>query len=380
MKERSQKPRVVVAARHLFETSGTARVLAGLVDEWAEIKDIDFFLAVPGEISKASPILKKWKARLISVRGEGSEPESWLEAMERQCQKQFPDGNVLIFYPNIQLPKKPLLPFVSLLHDVLSLHSPDYQWNPWKYFSYKKEIRQHLQARAVATVSHYSKEDLIRNFPGFKNRVEVIWNGVSKEFAPQRARSGDSLWRKKLGDKRYVLYVGDLRRRKNVFRLAEAFTRLPRGLSDRYAFVFTGDGSVREKIKKLFLKKHLMHSLKDLGRVSEKDLPELYRGASLFAFPSLFEGFGLPVLEAQASGVPVVCGRNSSLPEVTGEKAVFFDERKFDSIRDAMRTVLENEALQKKLSRQGVVNARRFSWKRSASQYAELFRKTWNEL
>lgn len=123
-----------------------------------------------------------------------------------------------------------------------------------------------------------------------------------------------------------------------------------------------------------------MHSLKDLGRVSEKDLPELYRGASLFAFPSLFEGFGLPVLEAQASGVPVVCGRNSSLPEVTGEKAVFFDERKFDSIRDAMRTVLENEALQKKLSRQGVVNARRFSWKRSASQYAELFRKTWNEL
>lgn len=371
----------MVAARHLFETSGTARVLAGLVGEWAVSKNTDFFLAVPERFSEKSTVLKKWKKRLIRVRGETSKPIAWLQAMEKASLEKFPDGKLLVFYPNLQLPKNPALPFVSLLHDVLSLHSPDYQFNPWKYFSYKREIREHLKARAVATVSHYSREDLIRNFPGFRGKVEVIWNGVSEAFTSNGAKNRNHFLHQKFGGKKYVLYVGDLRRRKNVYRLAEAFVRLPRHLVEEYVLAFTGEGPLREKIKRLFGRKGLLHSsLKDLGRVDEKELPELYRGASLFAFPSLFEGFGLPVLEAQASGVPVACGRNSSLPEVTGKAAVFFDEKKSESIRDAMGKILENEALAKKLRRAGPVNARRFSWSRSAARYEKLFAKVWKKM
>ncbi|MBL8992108.1 MAG: glycosyltransferase family 4 protein [Spirochaetia bacterium] len=370
----------MIVARHLFETSGTARVLTGLVETWVGIKHVDFFLAVPAKIPGEPAVLKHWKKRLIRVPGDLSKPGVWLEHMERECLALFPDRKVLVFYPNLQLPPKPSLPFVSLLHDVLSLHSPDYQLNPWKYFAYKREIRQHLQARAVATVSNYSKEDLIRNFPAFAGKVQVIWNGVSKSFVPEKSKNQKNSWRQKFGDRKYVLYVGDLRRRKNVYRLAEAFTRLPEKLTRDHVFAFTGEGPVRDKIKKLFLRTHLIHSLRDLGKVSEKELPGLYRGASLFVFPSLFEGFGLPILEAQASGIPVVCGQNSSLPEITGNAAIFCNEKKADSIKEAMQSVLENKDLRKKLISGGIANARRFSWSRSAMQYAELFQREWKNL
>jgi glycosyltransferase involved in cell wall biosynthesis len=173
----------------------------------------------------------------------------------------------------------------------------------------------------------------------------------------------------------YVLYVGSLEPRKNLLRLLEAYSRL-RSWSDKWFLVIVGARSFRKSspVVKRVEELGLEASVRFTGYVPEEDLPAIYNGADLFVFPSIYEGFGLPVLEAMACGAPVVTSNTSSLPEVAGDAAVLVDPYNVNAIAVAMHQVLINPALGAELIEKGLIRAAQFSWKRTALETISIYK------
>jgi glycosyltransferase involved in cell wall biosynthesis len=164
-----------------------------------------------------------------------------------------------------------------------------------------------------------------------------------------------------------VLGVGTLEPRKNLPRLVEAFAQLPAEVRGDRLLALVGALGWDTAETVYSLRRHSA-LVRPLGYVEDDRLRELYRGADLFAYPSLYEGFGLPVLEAMASGTPVLTSRSSSLPEVAGEAAIYVEPQEADSIADGLRQALTDPARRARLSESGIDRARRFSWERTAAE------------
>jgi glycosyltransferase involved in cell wall biosynthesis len=219
-------------------------------------------------------------------------------------------------------------------------------------------------ARAFIAISHATADDLFARFPRTRPRTHVIPLAASERFAPDGAPVEPVLER--LGVRTpFVLSVGTLEPRKNLRRLIEGFAGLPKDLLDSTQLVLVGGvGWDAEGILAALGRNPTL--VKALGHIEEDDLAVLLRAAELFAYPSLFEGFGLPVLEAMRSGTAVVTSRTSSLPEVAGEYAIYVDPLDVGDIRRALELGLRDVELRRRLSEGGLVRAREFSWERTA--------------
>ncbi len=175
-------------------------------------------------------------------------------------------------------------------------------------------------------------------------------------------------------DHQFVLYVGNIKPHKNLVRLIEAFDELRRTGFEELKLLIIGDEISKLPALRRAVHGHKLHKhVRFLGYVSDDTLRVLYRLASVFVFPSLYEGFGLPPLEAMASGTPVVTSNLSSLPEVTGDAAVLVDPYDVASIVDGMRRVLTDPALAADLRRRGPERAREFSWARSVAKTRPVY-------
>ncbi len=226
------------------------------------------------------------------------------------------------------------------------------------------------RANHIIAVSQNTKNDLIKYLKIPDGRISVIYNGVDHGiFKPDNT---------KLLDKPYILYVGSERPRKNLSRLFEAFSRLKAEFPE-LKLVKAGVAGRSEKYRA-----DTMNSLASLGiiqdvifveHVSEPDLVHYYSSASLLAYPSLYEGFGLPPLEAMACGCPVVTSNTSSLPEVVGEAGVMVDPYDTDSMAEAMRQVLTDNELRGNMVSKGLEQAKKFSWDRAAMETQEVYEK-----
>jgi glycosyltransferase involved in cell wall biosynthesis len=195
--------------------------------------------------------------------------------------------------------------------------------------------------------------------------IEVLYSGVDARFRPER-EPGERrriLNRYRVGEHPYVLSVSTLQPRKNYVRLIQAFATVG---GEVRLVIAGGRGWLYEDIFAAAAK--YGDRVRILGFVDDADLPALYRSAALFAFPSLYEGFGLPVLEAMACGVPVVCSNASSLPEVAGDAALLVDPFDVDGIADLMARALRDRELAMDLVERGLAQASRFTWERSARQ------------
>ena len=219
-----------------------------------------------------------------------------------------------------------------------------------------------LAARRAAgfiCVSDATRADLVARYPALDSRAVAIPLGVGERFAG--AVAGDTPARLGL-DGEYVLAVGTREPRKNLARLIEAFAGLPRELRERFRLAVAGAQGWDES---------QAHASADervamLGFVDDADLPSLYAGASVFAFPSLGEGFGLPVLEAMAAGTPVLTSDRSSLPEVAGDAALLVDPTAISSIRAGLARLLADSGLRSDLAARGRGRAATFTWERTA--------------
>jgi glycosyltransferase involved in cell wall biosynthesis len=229
------------------------------------------------------------------------------------------------------------------------------------------------RARAFLAISQATANDLTRLFPRTRARTHVIPLAADERFSADGPPVEPVLER--LGVRApYVLSVGTLEPRKNLLRLVQAFAALDEEVRERVQLVIVG--AVGWDAEATLATLDLHHELvRALGHVDDADLRALLRGAQLFAYPSLYEGFGLPVLEAMRSGTAVLTSGVSSLPEVAGEDAIYVDPLDVDDIRRGLEQGLVDEALRLRLAEAGRARAETFSWERTARETLEVLEK-----
>ncbi|MFN2290878.1 MAG: glycosyltransferase family 4 protein [Anaerolineae bacterium] len=292
--------------------------------------------------------------------------------------RQPPD---LLFVPSHVLPLVHPPVSVATVHDLGYHYYPQahtLSQNLYLRWSTRHNARS---ARRVLADSEATRQDLIRLYGISEAKIDVVYPGRDESFVPVH----DPLLREAVQARYgcrtpYILYLGTLHPRKNLVRLVQAFAQLRARASDaeypldQLQLVLAGQKGwlyqeVFSEVRRLGLEDWVILT----GYVDDEDLPALLSGAEAFAFPSLYEGFGFPVLEAMACGVPVVCSSTSSLPEVAGDAALLVEPRQVDSIASALFRLLSEPDLRRELVGRGFVQAERFSWSRCAQEAMAAF-------
>jgi len=278
-------------------------------------------------------------------------------------------GGADVFYsPYIKVPLFAGVPVVSTIHDLTFFVEDRFNdrpidlWlnPPFRLFCFLVVRR----AAAVLVDSHTSARDVQRLLGVHRDKLRVIPIASSPAFCPHGDPMADvEVWTRYGLKKGYVLYVGGYKPHKNVPTLVRAFARLPKVLRARHPVVLVG-GPPSTYLEEFVKNSEVRDDIKAVGMVADDDLPALYRGADLFAFPSHYEGFGLPVLEAMACGTPVVCSSTPALIELAGDAAIFSDPDDPGAWAVALRELLEDPARLQMLASRGTKQALQYSSER----------------
>ncbi len=242
----------------------------------------------------------------------------------------------------------------------------------------KLDLRYIKRASHIISVSESTKRDLVKYLNMPESKISVIYNGVDhnifKPYEPYEMKPYHAI----LSHKPYILYVGSERRRKNLGRLFEAFAMLRQEFPELKLIKVGGPGRSKrlrsESLKKLSSLR-ITEDVIFVDRILERTLAYYYSSATLLAYPSLYEGFGLPPLEAMACGCPVVTADTSSLPEVVGEAGIMVNPYDTRSLVQAMRRVLTDDKLRDNMVRKGLEQSRKFSWEKAAELTLEVYNK-----
>lgn len=257
-------------------------------------------------------------------------------------------------------------PLVVTIHDLAYIYFPDefLKKDQYKLFNWTRESVN--KAKAIIAVSNSTKSDVVKHYHVSENQVQVIYNGF-KAYRPTKDDEG--ILRRYGADKqKYLFFVGTLQSRKNLVRLVEAFHALRPLFPDLQLLLSGRRGWLYDKMLERIQQLHLTEHVKELGFVPDSDLATLYAHAECFILPSLYEGFGIPVLEAMAQGAPVVASNNSSLPEVGGDACLYVDAHDTMQIATAIEHILTDNELRKSLITKGKLNVKRFSWDTCANE------------
>jgi glycosyltransferase involved in cell wall biosynthesis len=274
-------------------------------------------------------------------------------------------------------------PVVVTVHDITYLLFPSHFSRWWVTYLQMVMPPAMRSATAIICGSEHSKHDIVKTYGVSSGRVHVIPYGVDHE----RFRQGvalDENWARSLGIRPdYVLHVGSFSYRKNIPTLLRAIAHLrSKGKWENRQLVLAGSQDVSmkgahevfETIRELDLKESIVLT----GHIPEQHIPGLYAGAAALVIPSLYEGFGLPVLEAMAAGTPVVASNTSSLPEVAAGAALLVPPEDELALTSAIEDVLENRSTAEELRRSGLERARQFSWQRTAEETVAVYRASVN--
>ncbi|MFN2114404.1 MAG: glycosyltransferase family 4 protein [Anaerolineae bacterium] len=293
-------------------------------------------------------------------------PRLWTHtSLAWEVAQRSPD---VLFVPAHVLPLYTRPPAVITVHDLGYLQFPGaHTWRQRAYLDWT--TRRHAsRAAAVIADSAATRDDLVDRYGADPDRVTVVHLGVDREMAPA-APAAVAAVRRSLGlpsGRPYVLHVGTLQPRKNLPRLLRAFAEVS-GSEPRPVLVLAGKrGWGNEDLPRMAADLGVASDVIFARYVPREDLPALYSGAAVVAVPSLYEGFGLPVLEAMSCGAPVVASATSSLPEVVGDAGLLFEPEDVGEIATALRAVLSDTVLAERLSRLGRERAAQFTWERCA--------------
>jgi glycosyltransferase involved in cell wall biosynthesis len=280
--------------------------------------------------------------------------------------------------PHYVLPAGVRCKSVVTIHDCIHLMFPQYLPNKAAY-AYARASMWAAARRSdcILTVSEASKRDILHFFNVPPEKIVVVYNAIDDHFWHTPPDEDVARVRERYQlDHQFVLYVGNIKPHKNLVRLIEAFAELRKTGFDDVKLLIIGDEISKLPALRRAVHSHKLHKhVRFLGYLSDQTLAILYRLASVFAFPSLYEGFGLPPLEAMASGTPVVTSNVSSLPEVAGDAAALVDPYDVDSIVEGLRRVLSDPALADEMRRKGLVRAREFSWERSVAKTRQVYQE-----
>jgi glycosyltransferase involved in cell wall biosynthesis len=279
----------------------------------------------------------------------------------------------LIHEPAFVGPQASTCPFVVTIHDLSFLTYP--QNFPVLNRAYLRAFTRLSvrRARRIIAVSESTKRDLIRYYGVEPAKVDVVHNGVDPGFHPLPAAKVAEFRRRRNLPDRFILFVGTLEPRKNVSRLIDAYAllsepRLP-------LMLLGGKGWFYDEIFARVRMLGLQGEVTFVGYVESDELPSWYNAATLFVYPSLYEGFGLPPLEAMACGTPVVASNTSSLPEVVGQAGLLVDPASSEALAAAMQRVLEQPELQAEMRSAGLAQAQSFSWEKTAASTVGCYQR-----
>jgi glycosyltransferase involved in cell wall biosynthesis len=230
------------------------------------------------------------------------------------------------------------------------------------------------RANAIIAVSQATKRDLVRIYGLDPAKVTVVHEAAAPHFTPAPPAQVAQVRARYALPNQYLLHVGTIEPRKNLNRLLEAVHRLREGGEDVRLVVVGSKGWLYQGFFQLLEELDLKDAVQLPGYVPDADLPAVYSGASLAVVPSLYEGFGLPVLEAMSCGTPVVCSNVSSLPEVGGGAVRYFDPTDVPAMTDAIVTVWRDELLREAMRQRGLARAAQFSWAQAAEETQTVYR------
>jgi glycosyltransferase involved in cell wall biosynthesis len=282
----------------------------------------------------------------------------------------------LLHEPHYVLPPATRCRSVVTIHDCIHLMFPQYLPGPLAHLYARATmwVAVHKSDR-ILTVSDASKRDILRFFDVPPEKVEVIYNAIDERFlAPPDEERLERIRQRYQLDHPFLLYVGNIKPHKNLERLVEAFGRARAGgIGDLRLLIIGDELSKYPPLRQAVHRHRLDAHVRFLGFQPHDTLDVFYRLARAFVFPSLYEGFGLPPLEAMACGTPVVTSNVSSLPEVAGGAAVLVDPYDAGSIADGITKAVTDQALRAELIDRGLARARTFSWTKSVTAIHRIY-------
>ncbi|MGA2964650.1 MAG: glycosyltransferase family 1 protein [Terriglobales bacterium] len=275
-------------------------------------------------------------------------------------------------------------PYVLTVHDLL-----EHMYGSRDASSLRRSLHQHLTRRVlrkaarVIAVSQFTKNEILKLLAIPDERIEVVYNAIDERFLRGHATESDRelIAQRYLVNYPFILYAGAIRPHKNVVRIIEAFSALKSELQKERRFpdlklIIIGDDlSSHPRLRRTVVRSGVQNDVRFLGFVPIEVLRIFYDVAKIFVFPSLYEGFGLPPLEAMAHGTPVVASNTSSLPEVLGNAAFLVNPENVFEIRRALQRVLLDPTLRARMKQRGYEQAQRFSWTSSVGRLLEIYRE-----
>lgn len=284
----------------------------------------------------------------------------------------------LLKKPDIFLGLSQSLPLFHPLKSIVFIYDLAFEYHPDCYpGSFNRLSRQTRYAvrhsDRIVTTSHSTKADLVKLYGIDEKGIEIIYPGVDSIFSPQPPKKVDRIKEKYRLEKPYFLFVGSLKPIKNIPRIIDGFYKFLRQIKKSYQLVIVGsnfwlDKKITKRIKQLKMEKEIVN----LGYLPVQELPGIYTGAFVFVSPSLYEGFGLPLLEAMACGTPIITSNVGSMPEVVGDAAFLVNPENIDEISNALIEITKSSSLRDALRRKGLKRVKKFTWNRFATNVLSL--------
>jgi glycosyltransferase involved in cell wall biosynthesis len=284
-------------------------------------------------------------------------------------------GDLFVFTKFVRYPLLRRRKSLVFIYDTAFVDRPDVI-ETWHFLRYLRWAVPRTVKRAdhVVAISEATRQSLIKHCAGDEKKISVVTPAIDHSvFKPASDAEIETVKAKYGIDKPYVLTVGTLEPRKNLISVLRAFAMLPQELNDRYALVLTGGkGKLDANIGELYDELSKRMTIIRTGYVPTEDLPVLYSGSSVFASPALYEGFGIPVLEAMACSAPVITADNSAMPEVVGDAGVLVDALDVPGLAREMEDLLVHPERADELRKLGVERALSFTWERSAQELIDV--------
>ncbi len=355
-------------------TEGYGRFTNGLVDAMASAEPGDEFIMMYDRQPEVS-FIRRRNVREMVKGPAARHPLLWKlwydVSMPAMAGKVKAD---VIFSPDGFCSLRSSIPQVLAIHDLAYLHFPAgiSRFYRWYYRHYTPQFIR--KARHIVTVSEFSMRDIIDHYPQAKGKISVIHNAADAGFRPLDWKTKEVVKEKYAGGSEYFLYAGSIHPRKNLLNLLKGFSWFKKRQRSSMKLVLAGRlaWGADEFIKLLQSYKYREEVIL-AGYVPDLEMQQLAGSAYALVYPSYWEGFGLPVLEAMQSGVPVITSSNSSMPEICGDAAMYCEPGDSEAWGKAMGQLYKDENYRSELIEKGMAKASEFRWEKSAEKLREIF-------